>query len=224
MYQGTNHVSQTFKPILDILPDAQRTLWTELSATPQHFTLYGGTAIALQLGHRISVDFDFFAHQPFDTGELYRTTSFLSGAQIIQREENTLTCLVDRGAPVKVSFFGLPNLKVINPPLRASDTGLAVASLLDLAGTKAEVVQHRAAAKDYADIDALISKGGINLSAQLSAGRKVYGEVFVPIATLKALAYFEDGDLSTLPDDVKRRLVKAVAAVDVLNLDDGENR
>jgi hypothetical protein len=50
---------------------------------------------------------------------------------------------------VKVSFFGLPNLPRLSPPPVAKDNGLAVASLLDLAGTKASVVQMRAEAKDY---------------------------------------------------------------------------
>lgn len=213
-------MSQTFHPHLDVLPAAQRALWPELSNVPPEFVLYGGTAIALQIGHRTSADFDFFAHQPIDTAQLFQGTSFLAGAQIIQREANTLTCLVHRGGPVKVSFFGLPNLKAINPPLRAEDTGLPVASLLDLAGTKVEVVQHRPAAKDYVDIDALIVRGGLDLSTQLRAGRMVYGDVFVPIATVKALAYFEDGDLPSLPDDIKRRLAQAAASVDLLALED----
>src|SRR5262245_60249590 len=50
-----------FDPRLDILPDAQRELWPQLSAAPRlSFVLYGGTAVALHLGHRQSVDFDFF--------------------------------------------------------------------------------------------------------------------------------------------------------------------
>jgi hypothetical protein len=42
----------TFEPRLDVLPPAQQRLWPELSQTPEAFTLYGGTAIALRLGHR----------------------------------------------------------------------------------------------------------------------------------------------------------------------------
>jgi hypothetical protein len=49
-----------FSPRTDILPAAQLRLWRELSAVPDEFVLYGGTAIALHLGHRTSVDF-FFA-------------------------------------------------------------------------------------------------------------------------------------------------------------------
>ncbi|MBF0334499.1 MAG: nucleotidyl transferase AbiEii/AbiGii toxin family protein, partial [Alphaproteobacteria bacterium] len=55
-----------FAPRLDILPPAQRRLWDALSAVPPEFVLYGGTAIALHLGHRRSVDFDFFGEDGFD--------------------------------------------------------------------------------------------------------------------------------------------------------------
>ena len=55
----------TFEPRLDILPAAQRKLWPELKPVQQQgFVLYGGTAIALRLGHRQSVDFDFFSSRP----------------------------------------------------------------------------------------------------------------------------------------------------------------
>ena len=47
----------TFQPRVDILPPPQRTLWPELDATPDDFTLYCGTALALRLGHRQSGDF-----------------------------------------------------------------------------------------------------------------------------------------------------------------------
>jgi hypothetical protein len=54
-----------FTPNLNILPEPQRRLWGELRDTPQAFVLYGGTALALRLGHRQSEDFDFFSNQPF---------------------------------------------------------------------------------------------------------------------------------------------------------------
>ena len=55
-----------FPPNLDILPASQRALWKELKATPKHFVLYGVTALALRLGHRVSEDFDFFTNTTFD--------------------------------------------------------------------------------------------------------------------------------------------------------------
>ena len=50
-----------FNPCFEILPSAQKNLWPELAGVPPHFVLYGGTALALRLGHRVSVDFDFFS-------------------------------------------------------------------------------------------------------------------------------------------------------------------
>ena len=60
----------SFEPRLDILTDSQRELWPELDAVPSDFVLYGGTALALQLGHRVSEDFDFFSSAGFDPGVL----------------------------------------------------------------------------------------------------------------------------------------------------------
>lgn len=51
----------TFHPHFEILPSAQIQLWKELQPLKKlGFVLYGGTALALRLGHRVSVDFDFF--------------------------------------------------------------------------------------------------------------------------------------------------------------------
>jgi hypothetical protein len=93
-----------------------------------------------------------------------------------------------------------------------------VAALLDLAGTNASVVQLRAEAKDYLDIDALLSAGGLDLPTVLAAGRALYGPAFNPLATLKALSYFEDGNVARLPDAVRARLLAAVRAVDLDHL------
>jgi hypothetical protein len=201
-------------PRLDILPAAQRALWPELSATPRDFTLYGGTAIALRLGHRASADFDFFSRADFDPDQLLATVPYLAGARVLQREENTLTCRVTRDGPILVSFFGLPTIGRIEEPTAVEGPGLLVASLIDLAGMKASVVQKRAQAKDYIDIDALVA-AGISLPLALAAGRAIYGTAFEPQITLKALTYFGDGDLSTLPKDLQRRLVAAATAVDL---------
>lgn len=202
-----------FEPRLDILPPPQRRLWDEMSTLPESFTLYGGTAIALHLGHRASVDFDFFGDTCFDPRELAAQIPFLFGATITQIEPQTLSMIVDRSGAVKVSFFGLPGFPRLAPRRRAAN-GVHVASLLDLAGTKASVVQVRAEAKDYLDLDALIG-AGMDLPRALAAGRALYGASFAPQATLKALSYFSDGDLAAVPDDVRKRLTEAVRAVDL---------
>jgi hypothetical protein len=146
---------------------------------------------------------------------LVPAVSFLDGAIVTQREPNTFSCTVDRGGVIKLSFFGLPGFPRLSPPLIAPDNGLQVASLLDLAGTKASVVQVRAEAKDYIDIDALMTYSAIDLAMALAA-RAIYGMQFNPQSTLKALCYFDEGNLRRLPQSVKDRLVKA--AVDLARL------
>jgi hypothetical protein len=204
-----------FAPRLDTLPLPQRRLWDELAAVPAEFVLYGGTALALHLGHRQSVDFDFFGNKPLDPLKLVPAISFLADAMVTQRQPNTLSCTVDRGGMIKLSFFGLPGFPRLAPPLVAPDNGLQVASLLDLGGTKASVVQLRAEAKDYIDIDAMLTDGRIDLPMALAAGRAIYGTQFNPQSTLKALSYFEDGDLRRLTAPVKDRLAKAARDVDL---------
>lgn len=206
-------MAPAFEPKLSILPPAQRRLWLDLAAVPDQFVLYGGTAVALHLGHRKSIDFDFFADCTIDPMALYDSVPFLAGADIIQNEPNTLTCLVDRGDAVKVSFFGVPNVQRIHPPFQCADNGLKIASLLDLAATKVAVVQQRAQAKDYIDIDAIIT-AGVSLEDALAAAKLVFGKKFMPTPTLKALTYYGDNDLLSLPDKLKKRLVAAASAVD----------
>lgn len=193
-----------FHPRTDILPTAQAALWPVLRAVPAEFSLYGGTGIALHLGHRESVDFNFLSNRDIQPEALLRTLPFLAGAQVSQLAPNTLDAVVDRSGPVKVSFFGLPHLARLRPPLACEGNGLRVASLLDLAGTKAAVVQQRSELKDYVDVDAILAKGHVSLITALAAGQAIYGSQFNAQVSLKALAYFGDGNLASLPPDARQ--------------------
>ncbi|MDR3400966.1 MAG: nucleotidyl transferase AbiEii/AbiGii toxin family protein [Chthoniobacter sp.] len=203
-----------FNPRLDILPRSQRVLWDELAAIPFEFVLYGGTALALYLGHRQSIDFDFFGNRKFEPRQLTADVPLLADATITQQAPNTLSVIIDRGGPVKLSFFGVPGIVRLQPPMVAPDNGLQIAALVDLAGTKASVVQQRAEAKDYIDIDAILTDGRVDLPTALAAAKAIYGRQFNPLATLKALSFFEDGDLRRLPDATKDRLAAAARRVD----------
>ena len=102
----------------------------------------------------------------------------------------------------------------VAPSEVAKGHSLYVASLLDIAGTKVAVVQKRAEMKDYLDIDAMLQYG-VDLSTMLAAGLVVYGKSFNPLIALKALSYFED--VPKLPQEVRQRILTAVAAVDPVN-------
>jgi hypothetical protein len=98
-----------------------------------------------------------------------------------------------------MALFLTPHLEILPPPqqrlwdeLRQAPEeftlyGGRVATLLDLAGTKASVVQVRGEAKDYLDIDALMA-AGVGLPRALAAAKAIYGPSFNPQITLKALS------------------------------------
>jgi len=195
-----------FTPKLEILPFAQRQLWNELKDTPKEFVLYRGTALALRLGHRSSEDFDFFANHSFAPDVLRKTIPHLRDAEMVQFEHDTLTAIVDRGGPVKVSFFGGLTLNRVQDPDVAPDNGIRVASLLDVAATKLATIQQRAQARDYEDIAAIIASG-ISLSEVLAAAIAVYGKHFNGALSLKALTFFADGDLPQLSSLTQRKFL-----------------
>jgi hypothetical protein len=209
---------KAFCPRLEILPAAQRSLWPTLVAlAPLGWVLYGGTAIALRYGHRVSVDFDFFSAQPLDRQRLGLALPWLAAAQVLQDQPETLTLLASFGIDVgvKVSFFGgLTFGRVADPEI--SDDGIVqVASPLDLLATKLKVLLQRAEGKDYLDVATLLA-AGLGLADGLSAALALYGPSFPPEEALKALVFFNDGDLPELPNAVRRRLEAAVLAVDAL--------
>jgi hypothetical protein len=206
-----------FTPELEILPPAQRRLWDELRHTPKHFVLYGGTALALRLAHRSSEDFDFFSNYSFAPESLRKGIPYLQDAEMSQFEPNTVTAIVDRTGPVKVSFFGGLALNRIHDPDVTADNGIQVASLLDVAATKLATVQQRAQARDYEDIAAIIG-AGISLSDALAAASSVYGKKFNGALSLKALTYFADGDLPELSPGSQEQLRTFAAQVNLKHI------
>ncbi len=207
-------------PQLQILSPAQRRVWDALAGLPGDFLLCGGTAVALHLGHRTSVDFDFFGTTPFDPGELCESLPLAVSASIVQQAPNTLTLLVDREGVVKISFFGTANIKRLEPVAVANDNGIKVASLLQLAGMKAVAVQRRAEAKDYIDIAAILADGRVDLPHALAAASLIFGPQFRPELTLKSLSYFGDGNLSSLTRSTMDFLAEAVRKVEITDLPD----
>jgi hypothetical protein len=188
---------QRLEPKLGVLPAAQREIWTSLASAPNlNFVLYGGTAVALHLGHRESLDFDFFRSEPLDKDQIPAAFGFIDGAAILQNAPNTLVVLAEMpSGSVKISFFGGIGFGRVNDPLQTSDGTLLVASLDDLMATKLEATLDRAEAKDYRDIAEMIS-AGVSLPAGVSAFRAMFkGE---PSQVLRSIGYFEDGDLDTL--------------------------
>jgi hypothetical protein len=186
----------TFTPRLDVLPRAQRLLWRKLQPIQRFgYVLYGGTAIALRRGHRQSVDFDFSTSHPVDSGALRAALPFLRMATVRQERPNTYE--VETGSGVRVAFFGGLDFGRVGQPEQTDDGVLQVASLDDLMATKVKDILQRSESKDYRDIAAML-RAGVRLETGLAAAQKMYHPTFSPAEALKAVVYFEDGDMARL--------------------------
>ena len=212
---------KVFIPHTDVLPPAQRALLPLLGpAAALGLTLYGGTAIALHVGHRQSVDFDFFIEHTLDRARLLEAMPFLSSASVLQDEPDTFTVEVVvgdlQGPAVKVSFFGSTTFGRVGEPEVTNDGLLVTASPLDLLGTKLKVMLQRAEAKDYQDVAALL-RHGVRLEDGLGAARALYGKAFQPQEALRALTYFEGGDVARLVPEDRDLLARTVASAGMVS-------
>ncbi|TAM89565.1 MAG: hypothetical protein EPN41_03420 [Candidimonas sp.] len=200
------------------LPLPQQQLWPTLRGVSDlGFVLYGGTAIALRLGHRESVDFDFFSDDRLDRGKLTKRLPFLANASVLQDEPDTWVLQTSpdddgQAAGVKVSFFCGITFGRVGEPDITEDGVMEVACLEDLMATKLKVLLQRAQAKDYRDIAVMLA-AGVDLSRALGAASRLFGTNFQPLESLRALNYFRDGDLETLGANDRKILVQATKAV-----------
>ncbi len=199
----------------NILPLEQKTVLPHLKPTRKiGFVLYGGTAIALQLGHRESVDFDFFSDRELDEAQLRKSMPILESAETTQRAPNTWSMNVrpdPNGRAVKLSFFGGLNFGRVGKPLPTDGQELTMASLDDLLGHKLKVLFDRVEAKDYIDIAAML-RTGQKLENGLGAALALFKD-FPAGDAVRAMTYFEGGDLGRLEQSDKNTLVEYAAKV-----------
>lgn len=200
-----------FEPHFEVLPQPQREIWPLLAPAPElGLVLYDGTGVALRLGQRSSLDFDFFTERQLEPENFGQYFEFLSRSRVIQQQKNILTVLAPaKSGEVKISFFGDIGIGRIGTPELTRDGVVKVASLLDLLSTKLKVILHRIEAKDYMDIAAILRSGQL-LDDGLAGAAALYGPVFQPSEAMKALTYFEGGDLAILSSDDRECLIRAV--------------
>lgn len=195
-----------------MLSKAQRALWPHLApAKDLGFTLYGGTAIALRLGHRFSVDFDFFTERPLAKDAIYKAMPILK-AQVLQEDKNTLVVSVTAEGsedPVKVSFFGAIEFGRFGDPELTQDGVLRVAAIDDLMATKLKVILDRVERRDYDDLAAMI-RAAMDLPRGLAIAAKMFPNLN-PMVSLKALSYHDD--VPGLSSKARRLLVNAAKEV-----------
>jgi len=154
------------------------------------FYLAGGTALALQYGHRESVDLDFFCAKSFRTEAIIAALSKLGKFKLVNEEENTVDGILDG---VKVSFFSYP-YKLIRK--MKSFEGVAIASVADIACMKINAIAGRNARKDFVDLYFILEHEGWQIEDVLHLCDKKFGSARRdPYHVLKALVFFEEADM-----------------------------
>jgi len=132
------------------------------------FALYGGTAIALRLGHRPSVDFDFFSETPLDRGAIRSALPFVGRARVLQDERDAWTMLVPSEAgerpEVRVSFFGSIDFGRVGEPELTSDGVVVAAFLAVLAAVPHAEYDHGIGIDSVADDVGAPAEGGQDLA------------------------------------------------------------
>jgi hypothetical protein len=173
----------------DVLDRRRIQLLERLKEFKKDFYLAGGTALALQMGHRISVDFDFFSSIGFDNGVLLNKIRRLflnEDFSVLQDEKNTLTVLV--GNEVKLSFFSLEYQNLF--PLMDSEF-FRLASVHEI-GIMKLIALARASYKDYVDIYFILKQ--IPLSQLFASAEKKHPE-FDKAIYIRALLSYDDVDV-----------------------------
>jgi predicted nucleotidyltransferase component of viral defense system len=164
--------------------------------------LVGGTSLALQIGHRISVDIDLFGDLKCDNITLNNTLKSLAQYRIIQQTEN-------------IHIYNIENIKVdvVNYPypwLQAPVTkdGLTLAAIEDIAAMKLAAITGRGSKKDFIDLYFLLQRFSLKEMLNLYLKKYNEGSVFM---VLRSLAYFDDAEEELMPKmfvDIKWEKVK----------------
>ncbi|PKO23594.1 MAG: hypothetical protein CVU38_03130 [Chloroflexi bacterium HGW-Chloroflexi-1] len=170
------------------------------------FYLAGGTAAALHLGHRVSIDLDFFGPVSFDTRQLATQLADLGQFRLDRLAPDTLLGELN---DVKISFFRY-SYSLISEP--ASVLGVKIASLRDIAAMKLDAIATRGTRRDFIDLY-FIARSGLTLPEALQCyQQKVIGLNLNVVHVVNSLAYFADAETDPLPwmlvkvswNDVKR--------------------
>ncbi len=168
----------------------------ELQAIPElkELRLVGDTSLALQLGHRISIDLDLFGS--FDSS--LPLEMFLFDFENVNKTGSNRFMQFFEIDGVKVDFVNY-NYPWLNEPL--IEEGITIASIDDIAAMKVNAIINRGTKKDFIDIDFLLER--YTLVQILELYQKKYGVKDYQMA-LRCLSYFEDAENETMP----RMLVK----------------
>jgi predicted nucleotidyltransferase component of viral defense system len=157
------------------------------------FYLAGGTALTLYLGHRRSVDLDFFSSQPFHEDTLIANLQSIPGFSVISKSPQTVYIHV---SGTKVSFIGYQYPLLF--PL-ADFRGIAVAEVRDIACMKLSALASRGSRRDFVDLYVVAREYGIPQLLDLFRSKFAQANYNL-LHVRKSLTYFADAEQEPMPD------------------------
>ena len=180
----------------------------------KNFYLAGGTALALQICHRRSVDFDFFSQKKLPDNLLSQVKTTFPKAKIAvtYSDSHQINLLVDN---VRTTFLEYP-YKVFKLFVRADD--IAVAAIEEIAAMKAYVIGRRLSYKDYVDWYFLLKENHVTLSELIPLAQKKFGAEFndrLFLGQLVSLVDVPTQPIDFLRDEVGRRAIQKFLELEV---------
>jgi predicted nucleotidyltransferase component of viral defense system len=178
----------------NVLSSQQLDLLNKLDNLLPDCYMAGGTALALQLGHRTSLDFDFYTHHHIETEKiLARLQERFTKLKVQRVVKDTLILEVDG---ISFSLFYYP-YDLIKPPI--SFNNIYLASTEDIAAMKMVAISMRGKRRDFIDTYYLLKK--FSLDEIIKFTIKKYPS-YQPMVILKGLIYFKDAE----EDDISRNI------------------
>ena len=161
--------------------------------TLSSFYLAGGTGLALHLGHRRSVDLDFFSPEPFNEDALIAAVQGLPKVSVLSKSNQTVYLHI---SGTKVSFieYDYPLLFPLN-----RFQGLAVADVRDITGMKISALASRGSRRDFVDLYVVAQRYDLPPLLELFE-RKFAKANYSMVHVRKALTYLADADKEAMPD------------------------
>lgn len=191
----------------EILNDKQKELLPLMAKFRREYYLVGGTAIALHVGHRCSIDFDMFKLSAINHKKnLERINESGFPYKVTRRVSEQMNLVV---SDVKVTFFQYP---FDIEPTEKLESYFRLPSLIQLAAMKAYALGRRSKWKDYVDIFFLL-KNYFTISEISKCATEIFGELYSEKMFRTQMCYFEDVDYSEeveylIPDPPSVQLVK----------------
>lgn len=160
--------------------------------------LVGGTALALQLGHRISVDIDLFSETDFETNEILSELRQDLDLQVIMQKEKNSMIINARKKNTNNEFVKVDFVKYAYPLLKElkNEDGIRLLSVDDIIPMKLSAIANRGAKKDFFDIYELMKT--YSLSEMLDLFSRKYPDI-AHFHILKSLTYFDDAEVEFDP-------------------------